>query len=189
MASSNPEIILKKLDQQLNDRIELTLIGRAALILGYEPPIVGADASQTFDVDLVVPSDQEQALDQNEQFWIGLERTNQLLAASGLYLTHIFLETQIILGNGWKHRRAPVALPGADKLILFRPSGIDLLLSKMARAEDPADRSDIVKLVEREGFSLQEIEAAFTTARCPQELDLLEQFEKAKTFVRSLFES
>ena len=184
MAASNPEVILRKLNEQLRVRVELTLIGRAALALGYDPPIGGGQANQTFDVDVVIPLDEEQALDQNEAFWVALERTNNLLKNSELYLSHLFLETQIILGNAWKGRRVPITLPGADKLVLFRPSGIDLLLSKMARADDPADRADILELITRERFSRETIELAFDSARCPDEADLVEQFEKSKTFIR-----
>ncbi len=185
MAPSNPEIILRQLNELLNEPIELTLIGRAAFILGYRPPIVGAEGLQTFDVDLVVPTDQEEALDHNEAFWIALERTNDLLKGSDLYLGHIFLETQIILGNNWKERRARIVLPGADNLILFRPSSLDLLLSKMARADDPTDRADILQLIAHEHFSPETVENAFEIAHCPPEPDLIEQFEKAKAFIRS----
>jgi hypothetical protein len=189
MAASNPEIILRELNKQLSEPLELTIIGRAALILGYNPPILGEHAGQTFDVDLVIPSDQEQALDRNDSFWSALERTNDLLRTADLYLTHIFLETQIILGENWKDRRVRIALPGADNLVLFRPSSLDLLLSKMARADDPIDRADISQLIRRECFPQQTIEAAFNMARFPSEPDLIEQFEKAKTFIRSLYRS
>jgi hypothetical protein len=189
MAASNPEIILRRLNEQLNAPLELTVIGRAALILGYDPPILGENAGQTFDVDLVIPRDQEEALDRNDAFWSALERTNNLLSTADLYLSHIFLENQIILGENWKDRRVRMVLAGANNLILFRPSSLDLLLSKMARADDPIDRADILQLIRREHFPQQRIEAAFSTARCPSEPDLIEQFEKAKSFVRSFYQS
>jgi hypothetical protein len=105
MAASNPEIILRRLNEQLNSPLELTVIGRAALILGYDPPILDENAGQTFDVDLVIPRDQEEALDRNDAFWSALERINDLLSTADLYLSHIFLENQIILGENWKDRR------------------------------------------------------------------------------------
>jgi hypothetical protein len=185
VAPSNPEIILRRLDEELSGQVELTLIGRAALVLGYDPPIPGWNAAQTLDVDVVIPLDQEPALDQNELFWTALERTNDLLRSSGLYLSHLFLENQIILGDGWIDRRVPIRLSGAHKIVLFRPASIDLLLSKMARADDPEDRADILALVGREHFSRETIERAFETAHCPIDPDLLEQFEKSKTFIRN----
>ena len=185
MAPSNSEIILRKLNEQLSVRVELNLIGRAALVLGYDPPLLGAQSSQTYDVDVVIPLDEEAALDRNEPFWVALERTNNLLKNSELYLSHIFLENQIILGDGWRDRRVPILLSELDNLGLFRPASIDLLLTKMARADDPDDRADILQLMERERFSRETIEAAFGSARCPDEADLLEQFEKSKAFVRS----
>jgi hypothetical protein len=96
MAAPNPEIILRRLNEQLNSPLELTVIGRAALILGYDPPILDENAGQTFDVDLVIPRDQEEALDRNDAFWSALERTDDLLSTADLYLSHIFLENQII---------------------------------------------------------------------------------------------
>lgn len=92
MAPSNPEVILRRLNEELSGQVELTLIGRAALVLGYDPPIPGWNAAQTLDVDVVIPLDQEPALDQNKLFWTALERTNDLLRSSGLYLSHLFLE-------------------------------------------------------------------------------------------------
>jgi hypothetical protein len=41
--------------------------------------------------------------------------------------------------------------------------------------------------VEREHFSRERLEAAFASARCPDETDLLGQFEKSKAFVRSQY--
>ncbi|MBV8277557.1 MAG: hypothetical protein JO170_20160 [Verrucomicrobia bacterium] len=187
MAPSNPEIILRRLDEELTVRVELTLIGRAALVLGYDPPVLGWDSGVTYDVDVVIPLDEEAALDRNEPFWVALERTNHLLRNSELFLSHIFLENQVIIGEGWRDRRVPMLLSGVDNLVLFRPASIDLLLTKMARADDPADRADILQLIERERFSLETIEAAFGSARCPDEADLREQFEKSKSFVRRLF--
>lgn len=46
MAASNPEIILRRLNEQLNAPLELTVIGRAALILGYDPPILGEQSAK-----------------------------------------------------------------------------------------------------------------------------------------------
>jgi hypothetical protein len=36
-------------------------------------------------------------------------------------------------------------------------------------------------------FRVKELEAAFASARCPDETDLLGQFEKSKAFVRSQY--
>jgi hypothetical protein len=59
----------------------------------------------------------------------------------------------------------------------------------MARPDDPIDRADILQLIRREHFPQQRIEDAFSTACCPSEPDLIEQFEKAKSFVRSFYQS
>jgi len=55
----------------------------------------------------------------------------------------------------------------------------------MARADDPVDRADMLQLIEHENFSQETVESAFSIARCPSESDPVEQFEKAKSFVRS----
>jgi hypothetical protein len=79
MATSNPLIILRELNKHLANPLELTLIGRAALNLGFDPPIGGKNAGLTHDVDVVVTSEQEKELDQNEDFWTALEKTNNNL--------------------------------------------------------------------------------------------------------------
>jgi hypothetical protein len=189
MAPSNPEIILRKLNEHLQFAVELTLIGRAALNLGFDPPIAGPPETLTFDIDVVVPLDQEKALDNNEMFWTAIEATNDALVGTQLYISHIFLENQLILGAEWQQRRSRILLPDADKLNLFRPAAIDLLLSKMARADDPDDQADILAIIRRESLTEETVEKAFTTARYPDEPDLILQFEKAKQFIRAHYRS
>jgi hypothetical protein len=49
MAETNPHRILKRLDQNLAQPVELTLFGRAALALGFGEAL--AEWGQTLDVD------------------------------------------------------------------------------------------------------------------------------------------
>ena len=185
MATSNPLIILRELNKHLANPLELTLIGRAALNLGFDPPIGGKNAGFTHDVDVVVTSDQEKELDQNEDFWTALEKTNNNLKNNELYLSHIFVETQIILGKNWQERKTKIDLPELNKITLYRPSCVDLMLTKRARANDPEDRKDILEIIQRGKLTQTVIEDAFKTAKCPHAEDLVEQFELAKQFIRS----
>jgi len=184
MAAPNPKIILSELNSRLSNQVELTLFGRAALNLGFDPPINEKKSRLTHDVDVIVALDQEKSLDQNDDFWQAVEKANNNLSDKQLYLNHIFLESQIIIGTGWKERRQKIILPELDKLILFRPSCMDLVLTKMARANDLEDRKDIVQLLIRGNLTAADMEEAFRIARYPDEEDLIEQFAQAKAFIR-----
>ena len=185
MVTSNPLIILRELNKHLANPLELTLIGRAALNLGFDPPIGGKNTALTHDVDIVVTSDQEKELDQNEDFWTALEKTNNNLKNNELYLSHIFIETQIILSKNWQERKIKIDLPELNKITLYRPSCVDLMLTKMARANDPEDRKDILEIIQRGKLTRTVIEEAFKTAKYPDAEDLIEQVKLAKQFIRS----
>lgn len=92
---SNAAKILATLDKHLAKRTSLVLYGRAALVLGFSgaPP----DTALSLDVDVILTSEQSAALDQDESFWLALEAANTELAPSGLYVTHLFEESQVIL--------------------------------------------------------------------------------------------
>jgi len=92
----------------------------------------------------------------------------------------------IILSNGWYEKIERLALR-LKKVVLYRPSTLDLILSKTARADDPEDRADILELIRREKIDLSTIENAFEEARIPEIEDLQTQFEKAKAWIRSSY--
>src|SRR4051812_40959673 len=124
MPADNPSHILRLLDAKLDHKVELTLIGKSALWLGFDN--APTDFGKTLDVDGVVSADQSAAFDTDMGFWDALRNTNQELAALGLYLSHIFEEEQIILTRNWLENRARISRPTLQHLVLYRPSALDL---------------------------------------------------------------
>lgn len=160
---NNPLRILQTLDRHLTGPAELTLFGRAALALGY--PGSPADFAATQDVDAILPLAWLAAEDENLDFWQAQQRTNEELEPEGLYVTHLFRELEVILTPDWLKRRVRLPLP-LERLSVFRPSTLDLVLTKMARG-DENDLADIRFLIHREALSAEQLRAAFATARVP----------------------
>ena len=97
---NNPQKILTSLDQHLQAEVDLILYGRAALVMGYEncPP----ELASTMDVDAILPGVQMKEIEKNDDFWGAVEAVNQELETSGMYITHLFADDQVIhsLQNG-----------------------------------------------------------------------------------------
>ena len=160
---NNPLHILQTLDGHLTKPTEITIFGRAALVLGFPNSPEAFAATQ--DVDAILPLSWLAAEDQNWDFWEAQQKTNAELEPSGLYITHLFRELEIILSPDWLTRRIQV-LVELPKLAVFRPSTLDLILTKMARG-DENDLGDIRFLLSQEILSLDQLRAAFDQARVP----------------------
>jgi hypothetical protein len=106
------------------------------------------------------------------------------LEPNGLYLTHLFRELDVILQPDWIDRRLRLDV-GLGKLVVFRPATIDLILTKMARADDD-DLQDIRFLLQRESFTRNQLETAFTRARVPDFPENMELFDSARSKVLAL---
>src|SRR5271168_3627567 len=154
---SNPLRILRALDRHLTLPAEITLFGRSALALGY--PQSPAHFHNTQDVDGILPLAWLQPPDAHQDFWQAVERTNIELEADGLYLTHLFRETDVILQPDWFNHRLQLDV-GLPKLAVFRPATIDLILTKMARADDD-DLQDIRFLLQQETLTHEQLETVF----------------------------
>jgi|SRR5208282_4612434 len=134
---NNPLRILQTLDRNLAASAEITLFGRAALALGYATS--PAAFSSTHDVDLILPLSWLAAENENLDFWEAQQRTNAELQPDGLYLTHLFRELEIILTPDWLSSRVRLPLE-FQRLIVFRPATLDLILTKMVDTADPGRR-------------------------------------------------
>lgn len=173
--SSNAEIILESLDRKLTQSVELTLYGRAALQLGF--PNAPAQFAQSLDVDAVLWTGQAEELLQSTNFWQTTAAVNEELGERGLYVSHLFVEDQVILTPEWRAQR--VRLPGPwQRLQLYRLGNGDLLLSKLMR-DDPQDQQDAHFLVEQAGFSAADVTALLARARLPLLEEVRDQFESA----------
>ena len=179
---SNPLRILSTLDQHLTLPAEITLFGRAALALGYHQ--APGHFHNTQDVDGILPLAWLQPPGAHQDFWQAVERTNVELEPDGLYLTHLFGETQVILQPDWFNQRLRIDVD-LRKLSVFRPATMDLILTKMARADDD-DLQDIQFLLRQEPLTRDQLETAFGRARVPDVVEILELFNRARPKVLTL---
>ncbi|RBP41289.1 hypothetical protein DES53_107120 [Roseimicrobium gellanilyticum] len=181
---SNALKILTTLDKHLTKHTALVLYGRAALVLGFSgsPP----DAALSLDVDVILTTEQSSELDQDESFWMALEAANGELAPSGLYVTHLFEESQVILRPDWKQHLVPLPVMGCQRLSLSRPHGVDLLLTKMMRGTDPQDMIDAQFIIESEQLTREAIETAVAGARVPDIDDIHAAFLTAVPIVLNM---
>lgn len=185
MPVDNPSRILRVLDEKLDHDVELTVIGKSALWLGYDdaPESFGA----TLDVDGVVPEIQSAALDEDLSFWKSLAKANEELERIGIYLTHIFEERQIIFRAQWVSERVALRRPpDLRHLRLFRPATLDLILSKMMRGNDPQHLEEIAWLIQHDRIHRRDLMAAFDVAKVPQEDCIPELFAQARPLVLAL---
>jgi hypothetical protein len=170
---NNPEHILRTLDTKLTQPTRLILYGRAALALGFPPTT--KDFASTQDVDALLPEIELPAVESDTGFWLALEEANAELEPSGLYMTHLFTDSQVILTPDWLNHLVPIPLAGLRQLRLFRPRILDLVLTKMMRV-DPLDLADIRFLLLQEPMEGRLLENAFATARVPAIPEIQEAF-------------
>ncbi len=164
---------------------EITLFGRAALVLGFKD--VPAGFSATRDVDAILPSQWLAAADENFDFWQAQQKTNTQLEPEGLYITHLFRESEVILTPEWLANRLSIPL-GLKQLSVFRPATSDLLLTKMMRG-DENDLVDIRFLLSQESFSADQLRVIFARAHVPDVPEIRELFGKTQPKVLSLVEN
>ena len=126
MGPANPERLLLALDENLDHQVQLIIYGRSALWLGFNhPPAV---AAATFDVDAIVPDAQVQALADDSRFWDARDAVNQRFKAEGLYITHLFPESEVFLRRDWAEHIIPITrlrLSHLDFPTRDRGSGFD----------------------------------------------------------------
>jgi hypothetical protein len=179
---SNPLRILQTFDRHLTGPAEMTLFGRAALALGF--PGAPAGFHNTQDVDAILSFDWLASRDENIGFWLAQQSTNVDLSKDGLYLTHLFRESEVIIQPDWRARCVRLSLP-LSRLVVYRPATVDLILTKMARG-DEQDLEDIRFLLSQEPLSPRELQAAFGRARVPDVAEIRQLFVAAQPKVLAL---
>lgn len=182
---SNPLRILSTVDRYLKTPTEITLFGRAALALGYSP--TPAHFHNTKDVDGILPLSWLQPPDGHEDFWRAIQEANDELEPEGLYITHLFREIDIILRPDWFLHRVQIDL-SLEKLSVFRPDTIDLILTKMARGDED-DILDIQFLMHADSTAADQLTTAFGQARVPDVPEIRELFNRARTKVLALVDN
>ena len=179
---NNPLRILQTLDRHLAGRAEITLFGRAALALGY--PSSPAAFAATHDVDAILSLGWLAAEAQNLDFWEAQQRANLELDPEGLYLTHLFRELEVILTPDWSSRRVRIQVE-LQRLTVFRPATLDLILTKMARG-DENDLADIAFLLARAPMTTGQLQEAFQKARVPDVPEIQALFRATQPKVLAL---
>lgn len=177
----NPTLILQTVDRHLNHPVRLVLYGRAALWLGFEsaPP----EASKTQDVDAIISVAQSEVLTADLQFWDAMEAANAELAERGLYMTHLFHEREIFLRRSWQENVVAVSRPALRWLQPFRPTTIDLVLTKMMRGNDPQDMDDAKFMIEHDRITKTQLNEAFTQMNSIELVELRDSFKRAQPIV------
>jgi hypothetical protein len=179
---SNPRRILEVFDRHLTGPAEITLFGRAALALAF--PSAPAQFHNTRDVDAILPFKWLSAEDENMDFWLAQQATNEELSPEGLYVTHLFRESEVIVQPDWASRRVKLPLRFV-KLAVYRPAVVDLILTKMSRA-DEQDLEDIQFLLHQESVPASELSKAFSRARVPDVAEIRALFLAAQSKVLRL---
>jgi hypothetical protein len=176
---SNPLRILQVFDGHLTNPAELTLMGRAALALGFSGAPSGFHSTR--DVDAILSFSWLSAEDNNIPFWLAQQATNAELANDGLYVTHLFRESEVIIRPDWHAHRVSIVLP-LRKLAVYRPAVIDLILTKMARG-DEQDIEDIRFLLVQEPLRPSDLQVVFGRARVPDVEEIRQLFLAAQSKV------
>lgn len=183
----NAERILHTLDRHLDHAVRLVIYGRAAIALGFNDP---PDAvKHSLDVDGIVSISQAPVLRADSNFWDAQEAANAELDKDGLYITHLFEASQIILRRDWESHLVAVTRPPLRWLELTRPATLDLILTKMMRGNDVQDMADIEFMIRHDRLTLRQIEEAFDQAVIPELRELRDAFEQAKPGVREIVRS
>lgn len=180
---NHPETIIRTLDSHLLRPTRLILYGRAAIALGFKN--APACSFSTLDVDAILPAVEIARIDADEQFWNALEKTNEQLKPSGLYVTHLFMDTQVLIGRTWLEHLHEIHLPDLKHLGIFRPSTEDLILTKMMRV-DPQDRSDIEFLMKSCSLTEARFDQIAADARIPDIPEIRDAFLNNSKWMRAL---
>ena len=180
---NQPEHILRTLDGHLRQATRLILYGRAALALGY--PDAPTAFHTTMDVDAILPENEMAAIEADDGFWTAIENTNHELQASGLYITHLFSDRQLIIRPDWLDHLVANPMQGLRLLELQRPSTDDLILTKMMRI-DPQDRGDIRFLLSHSHLNPDKLEHLLNAANIPAIEEIKEAFQANSQWLRAL---
>jgi hypothetical protein len=183
MSSSpaHPERLLLALDESLDHDFRLIIYGRSAIWLGFDNP--PAAAATTQDVDAIIPNDQVQALADDLRFWDARDAVNARFKSEGLYITHLFPESEVFLRRDWMRHIIPLSHLRLNHLKLFRPATIDLVLTKMMRGNDEQDMADVQFIIRHDRITEAQLFEAFSNMKPIALAELRDAFEQAKPVV------
>jgi len=179
-----PERLLLALDESLDHEVRLIIHGRSAIWLGFDNP--PAATATTQDVDAIIPDDQVQALANDFRFWDARDAVNERFKTEGLYITHLFPESEVFLRRGWMRHTIALPRPRLNHLKLFRPATIDLVLTKRMRGNDEQDMADVEFIIRHDRITEPQLVEAFSQMNPIALVELRDAFERAKPVVLNL---
>ena len=183
-STAHPERLLLALDEGLDHEVRLIIYGRSAIWLGFNNPPPAAATTQ--DVDAIIPNDEAQTLADDLPFWDARDAVNERFKSEGLYITHLFPESEVFLRRDWLAHIVPITRLNLRHLKLFRPATIDLVLSKMMRGSDPQDMDDAEFMIRHDRITEAQLIEAFRQMKQIELVELREAFAKAKPVVLNL---
>lgn len=179
--TAHPERLLLALDEGLNHDVRLIIYGRSALWLGFDDPPSAAATTQ--DVDAIIPTDQVEALAADMDFWDARDAVNERFKSEGLYITHLFSESEVFLRHDWLKHIVPITRLRLRHLKLYRPATLDLVLSKMMRGDDEQDMTDAAFMIRHDRLTESQLIAAFAQMKPIELWELRDAFDRAKPVV------
>jgi hypothetical protein len=180
---NNPQKILETLDSYLEKETRMVLFGRASLALGYGDQ--GSRFGRTQDVDAILPEIEMARIELDSQFWKAIDLTNKKLQPLGLYISHLFTDRQVVLTSGWLEKIVPLSSIGYRCLRLYRPSSVDLILTKMMR-NDKEDIEDIRFIIGHDKIEMAQLDIAFAEAKRTEVAEIQDIFLKMQPTVRAI---
>lgn len=137
-------------------------------------------------MDAIIPSDQVQPLADDMPFWDARDAVNERFKSEGLYITHLFPETEVFLRQDWLKQIVPISRLNLRHLRLFRPATLDLVLSKMMRGSDEQDMADAEFLIRHDRLTEEQLLEAFAQMKPIALVELRDAFARARPLVLEL---
>jgi len=182
--SAHPERLLLALDKALDHEVRLILYGRSAIWLGFNNPPPAAATTQ--DVDAIIPNEQVRILANDLGFWDARDSVNERFKSEGLYITHLFPESEVFLRKQCAEHIVPITRLQLNHLKLFRPAAIDLVLTKMMRGNDEQDMADAEFIIQHDRITESDLLETFLQMKPIEIVELRDAFERAKPIVLNI---
>jgi len=108
------------------------------------------------------------------------DAVNEKFESEGLYITHLFPESEVFLRRDWLSQIMPITRLPLNHLKLFRPATVDLVLTKMMRGNDEQDMADAQFMIRHDRISETQLVEAFTEMKPIELIELRDAFARAK---------
>lgn len=120
------------------------------------------------------------------RFWDARDAVNETFKSKGIYITHLFPENEVFLRREWLEHIVPITRLQLNRLKLFRPATIDLVLTKMMRGNDEQDMADAAFIIRHDSITESQLLEAFSQMKPIELAELRDAFDRAKPEVLRL---